>query len=345
MGTRIRSAQIQELKARAQECLREGRYAELSDLTSQIEAAERSLGFSRSPKVTSSQDVDDEMTRQRSDREREATDHALEEQAQAEAEEAALAGELSRTRAAFAAELEAGVPHGHEEELIESLKRVFSSDLASPLALDEWADLDGMSIPRFDSQPLVYSNDLALSPLSHEDTNSLRRAVTSAAIGDRFCADLMSARGLTSVRGLMSARTRSNPHAPLPTVSIDTPLPDGQSLLPSGRMPRIDSAGQYSMENLWGQPSILEDDLPLMQSPHDLPIHSDIPSMRPRGYSGAGTADLRLMPDKDGITATNDSNINSNASGTRTGAGFQWPPATNNHSRQAQGPAGAPARR
>lgn len=41
----------------------------------------------------------------------------------------------------------------------------------------------------------------------------------------------------------------------LPTVSIDTPLPDGAALLPAERTP-------YSMEHLWGQPSIMEEDLP-----------------------------------------------------------------------------------
>jgi hypothetical protein len=42
-----------------------------------------------------------------------------------------------------------------------------------------------------------------------------------------------------------------------PTVSIDTPLPDGYSLLPGN--------DHYSFEQLWGQPSITEEDMPQFQ--------------------------------------------------------------------------------
>ena len=93
-------ARIDAMKREVTQLIEQGRYDEVSALTVQLKAAELELGRGRSPMAAGG---GDELTRQRSDQEREALAIALEEQAMAEAEEAQLAGELSRTRAAFAA--------------------------------------------------------------------------------------------------------------------------------------------------------------------------------------------------------------------------------------------------
>eukprot|EP01047_Picozoa_sp_COSAG01_P040838 COSAG01_NODE_3461_length_6067_cov_55.078418_5_plen_448_part_00 len=282
------------MKREVKQLIEQGRYDEVSALTVQLKAAELELGRGRSPMAAGG---GDELTRQRSDQEREALAIALEEQAMAEAEEAQLAGELSRTRAAFAAELsgageqaaQSGMAGGHGGyaqpmltgdqlyELRQMTGVVFGvggmhldgtpHGLQRIAALDDW---DGAPMPQIDDEgPVQYLDDLVLSPLSAEDTESLRRAVGSVRVLSAR-AGRSNSRG-AGVRGITTPMARLTPDtariralggggammmdALLPTVSIDTPLPDGAALLPAERTP-------YSMEHLWGQPSIMEEDLP-----------------------------------------------------------------------------------
>ncbi len=119
------------------------------------------------------------VVRQTSNQEHSATLRARQLQREAEAEEAQLEGELSRTRAEFMASLRDGTPTPMSRpQLRQSISRVFDDEYE---AQQQWNSLEPTISYDLQAGAVGFDDDLALEPLQWtSDDPTMRRALGSA---------------------------------------------------------------------------------------------------------------------------------------------------------------------
>lgn len=169
---------VEALKRDVERAIAAQEWGIVSDLSAQIKSLQDGSP-TLSPASTGTEGV-----RQTSSQEHSATLRAQEEQRQAEAEEAELEGELSRTRAEFVAALRDGTPTPMSRpQLRQSISRVFDDETEAQF---QWSrleptmsfELPGGFTPG--AAPVGFEYDLALEPLQWaNDDSATRRALGS----------------------------------------------------------------------------------------------------------------------------------------------------------------------
>ena len=156
------------------------------------------------------------------------------------------------------AELRDGTPTPMPRaQLVKSFSRVFADEGERQL---EWNTIEPtISLDLAGGDAVGFDDGLALEPLQwNQNDEALRRAVLSGRKAELHRNLSSEALGGLSVRGLTPG--------PAPTLSIDTPLPDGMSLLyeevAAEQAAARQAAQQYSLDGMWGEPSIPEGNFP-----------------------------------------------------------------------------------
>ena len=276
-------ASVAELKLEVDKAIAAGQWGLVSALGAQI----KTLTAESSPTLSPASSTTTAIARQTSTQEHSATLRAREAQRRAEADEAELDGALSRTRAEYVQSLRDGTPTPMSRgALKQSYSRVFGDDED---AQSVWSQLEPTISFNINGDVVGFDEDLALEPL-HMGGDDAYRGLGSArkAFLDRNLSSELMREG----SGGMTNRYGPRPTASMP--DIDTPLPDGMSLLyneVAAEQAAARSAWetqQYSMERLWGAPSISEQELPAAGGgPQDYPgsLTKEIGSVRSRMFA------------------------------------------------------------